>query len=369
MSDFEERMAVAKRTAVELGLEEPGVDPEAKMLARSFGMEPEVEERSIETITEEILFYKSQAGLAMLEIGKRLIEAKQQLAHGEWERWLEEKVDFSVRSAQRFMKLAEGYSKSDTVTLLGTRKALALLALEPFERDEFLAEKHAVSGVEKTAADMTAAELEKVIRERDEARRAAEEAKAEAAAAVENQTKMEADMKVLKNLQESAKAAEEQKADALQRVEKELAELKAKPVDVAVEVRDASAQQIAKAKKDGAEEAEKKHRADLDAKEQQLQEARKALADAKKETKAANERLKQAEQETREARDRADKAGRMAQVSGNQNMVRFKVLFDQAQETVNRMADAVQAETPENREKMRRAMTALAEAIRKAAEA
>ena len=139
------------------------------------GMEPV---RDIEVITQEILFYKQQAGAAILEIGTRLIEAKQALQHGEWQAWLEERVDFSVRTAQRFMKVAEGYGKSDTVTLLGTRKALALLALEPEEREEFLNETHLVEGVEKTAVDMTAAELEKAIRERDEARRELNEERA-----------------------------------------------------------------------------------------------------------------------------------------------------------------------------------------------
>ena len=37
------------------------------------------EERSITTITDEIIFYKSVGGQAVIEIGKRLMEAKAQL--------------------------------------------------------------------------------------------------------------------------------------------------------------------------------------------------------------------------------------------------------------------------------------------------
>lgn len=47
-------------------------------------------------------------------------------------------------------------------------------------------------------------------------------------------------------------------------------------------------------------------------------------------------------------------------------MVRFKLLFSSAQETVNRMAEELEQAPEESRDKLRRAMLALADAIRKA---
>ena len=129
------------------------------------------EVRSITAITDEIIFYKNVGGQAVIEIGKRLIEAKAQLKHGEWLPWLSEKVEFSETSAQRFMQLAREYGNTSLVGDLGTSKALVLLALPASERENFASEKHIVNGEEKSAAEMSKRELE----DAEAGRKAAEE--------------------------------------------------------------------------------------------------------------------------------------------------------------------------------------------------
>ena len=66
--------------------------------------------RPIEVITAEIQFYKAQAGTSLLEIGRRLIEAKEQLGHGDWLPWLHDKAEFSERTAQNLMRIAREYT-------------------------------------------------------------------------------------------------------------------------------------------------------------------------------------------------------------------------------------------------------------------
>ena len=205
---------------------------EGEELSKMFSeddMSEAFEERDIDVITEEINFYKQQAGMAILEIGKRLVEAKAQLSHGEWLPWLEKKVEFSERSAQQYIRLWKEYGKSATVADLGVRKALVLLALPDTERDSFAGEKHEVNGEEKTAAEMTVKELEKAVAERNTAREEAEQAKADLYAA-----------------REAAREAR----DHVETLRGELEALKNRPTEVAIEQRDATEEQLAAARQE-----------------------------------------------------------------------------------------------------------------------
>ena len=193
-------------------------------------------ERSIGDITSEILRLKQDAGNAILGIGQRLIEAKAMLPHGEWLPWLTEQVEFSERTARNFMGLAREWPSRQALADLGAAKALTLLALPPEERERFMEENHVVDGEEKSVIDMTSRELEKAVKERDEALHAAEEARAAAETADQSRAKMEADMTALKQLHQAAQAAEVQAREALAKAQAELKALRERPVEVAVEV-------------------------------------------------------------------------------------------------------------------------------------
>lgn len=365
----------AKILAAELGLderkwerEEPD-DGEGAILARDFGLNGQTppEDKPLDLITEEILFYKRQAGGAIIEIGKRLLEAKSQLSHGEWLPWLREKVDISERRAQDFMRIAREYSKSAEIADLGASKALALLALPESERAEFASGTHLVNGAEKSVSEMTAKELKTAIEERDKARREAEEQKAAAEAAEASRAKMEQDMRQLKGLLDAARDNEREKAGALEAAERELQALRTRPVEVAVETRDASPEQLSAARAEGIRqgkaEAEKAGKRSLSEAEERVQKLRKELEQARREAKEANVRLQQAREEARQASERTREPGKLDALASSENMMKFGVLFQSTQEMVNRLADAVEREKPENQKKMRAALRALADAI------
>lgn len=86
-----------------------------------------------------------------IEVGRRLTEAKELVAHGEWGKWIEDNFEFSQRNANRMMQLFEQYSDSQgtllgatvnspTLANLSYSKALELLALPADEREAFAEE-------------------------------------------------------------------------------------------------------------------------------------------------------------------------------------------------------------------------------------
>lgn len=299
-------------------------------------MDKPAEGRTIEVITDEILDAKRAGGEAILTIGRCLIEAKDMLPHGEWKNWLVDRVEFSERSAQRLMRLAREWSNPTTLSDLGASKALSLLALPPEEREQFVAENNVI--------DMSARQLEQAIKERDEAHKAAEQARAEAATAEQARAKMAEDMGLLKARLNGAQADRENAVRDVARLEKELEELKNKPVDVAVEtVVDQEA--IEKAREEAVAEIKEK----LKIARSQRREAQDALA-------AVQAQL-----------DRIQKEEKRAAISADKDVAQFEVLFNQGQELANKLRGLLlKARGREDRtaaQGMEKALRALAEAI------
>ncbi len=313
------------------------------------------EGRDIEVITQEILDAKRRGGEAILTIGRCLTEAKQAIPHGEWLPWLNERVEFSERTAQNFMRLAREWSNPQALADLGAAKALTLLALPAEERESFIAENHVVGGEEKTVIDMTSRELEKAIRERKEAQEAAAKAQAEASAAEQARAKMAEDMALLNARLSGAQEDREQAAQAVARLEAQLAELKEKPVEVAVEtVVDQAA--IEKARAEAV--------AGMQAKLDQAREAKKRAEDKQK---IAEEALEQARLQLEEQAREEKKAA----LGADKDLAQFEVLFDQTKETVNRMHGIllkVRSRDEDAAGRLSKALAALAEAVRRCAE-
>lgn len=306
------------------------------------------EGRTIEAITGEILELKQRGGEVILDIGRRLLEAKGMLPHGEWLPWLNERVEFSERTAQKFMRLAQKWSNPSALADLGATKALMLLALPEEEREEFVEDHNVI--------DMSARQLEQAIRERDEARKAAEAARADASAAEQARAKMAEDIRFTQSLLESARADADSAGNRARALEEKLRMLQEQPVEVAVEtVVDPEALEKARA------EAVAEMQAKLD----KAKEAKAKADEKRKQAEASVEILKK-------SLENMERNEKKAALGADKDVAQFEVLFNQGQELANKMRGlllkARGREDQTDAQGMERALKALAEAVGRCAE-
>ena len=307
--------------------------------------------RDIEAITSEILDAKRAGGEAILTIGRGLIEAKALLSHGEWLPWLEERVEFSEKAAQRFMKLAREYSNPTALSDLGATKALMLLAVPAESREAFASELHEVNGEEKMVIDMTSRELDQVIKERDKALMAAAQAQAEQAAAEQAREKMAEDMALANeriaglNAEVEAQSAKAQVAQtAAAQLEKELNELRSRPVEVAVEADPAAIEAARK-------EAKAAMRDKLDKAKANQKKAQADLAELSSALERARLEREQVEAELRKQLALAEKRAALA---SDEDFVLFKTILERLQEDGNRLCGLILKERNKDQERAER---------------
>ena len=129
----------------------------------------EIQIAEISQLEIEINYYKEQTARNILEIGARLIRAKELVPYGEWGEWLENKVDFSQSMANKFMKVSKEFSHSESIPKVGLSKLILLTTVDEEKRNEFI-ESHPVE-------DMTTRELRQAIKDKKELERQIEELK------------------------------------------------------------------------------------------------------------------------------------------------------------------------------------------------
>ena len=108
----------------------------------------------------------------VVQIGRRLEEAKQLVPQGEWLAYLDKELGYKPSTAQNYMRIARefgdgqvglsGKTPGDFFGNLGYSQLLPLLGLPEEEREQ-LAEEHDLAG-------MSSREIQALVRERDEAK-------------------------------------------------------------------------------------------------------------------------------------------------------------------------------------------------------
>lgn len=367
--------------------------------------------RTAETIAAEIRALTASMLSNVLEIGRRMCEVKEMLPHGSFGAWIRENTGYSPSTANNFMRLFQEYGATQG-SLFGTEincqtfgnlsysKALALLSVPAEDREEFVRD-HDVEA-------MSTRELQQAIQERDRARAEAEAARQDSEGAAMAMAELEDQLAEARTRIQNLELAEEEAARKAREAEEtadafqaELEQLKSQPVEpvghypqggpqgnqnewVAVQVQDASAEQIAQARAEAAKEAVREARKaaraeaereaqkardkadrELKSAQAQLEQANKALAMARAEREAVQKRAVELEQ-------KLAAAGKREAVRGDPDLVEFQVHFNAAKEDVEKtktVLDRVAAGGGgELAQKLRRAMAALGQLVTQAAE-
>lgn len=289
-----------------------------------------------------------------IEIGRRLTEAKEILDHGQWLPYLKEQTEFSQPTASRFMKLYDEYGAKQTslfgaelnystLNNLSISNALRLLAVPEDEREKFAADND--------VEHMSTRELDELIKQRDDAEQRAARAEEQVQQAADGAARADKQYQKAKQelhlLREKLSNAEAQKATA----EKELSELRARPVEVAVEVDEKAVEEAvtaARAKND-AEWAEK------------MAKVKNELSDAELKTEKLKSKIKKAEEKAAASAAELDKL-KKAQTLNDPNTAVFKQIFEQVQEDFNKLHGSllkVKASDPDTANKLTAAVRAL----------
>lgn len=364
---------------------------EGKLLSEQFGVAGPPAARPLAVIEAELDVLeqdtrRKETALIenYIEVGRRLEEVKAQLPYGEWGSWLESR-GYPQAKAVKLMKVFRAYgkeqqslfggeAKSQAFANLGFHKLVQLLAIEGEEdREQFVAE-HDVE-------HMSTRELERALREREEALEAAAAAKEEvqglrreADQAKKAQEKAAAKAQRLQDALSKANAAAQEAEAEHAKMLQELEELRNRPVQAdteAVEAARKAAIEEMTGKVDKAKEAKKKA-------EDKRKEAETALAAAQKELselKAQGPEVREPTPEELQAmtteaveRARAEDAERLRGLerqlaAADPNVAEFKVRFTSWQEEHWKMMEALGRIAQDDQERAQRLRQAVKEAL------
>ncbi|MDD4566052.1 MAG: DUF3102 domain-containing protein [Eubacteriales bacterium] len=283
---------------------------------------------AVKDYTEKLLIQSS------IEIGAYLTRAKSIMKHGQWGKWLTERVAFSQRTANNLMAVYEKFGEgnllnSQALSNLNLTQAIRLLAVPDDEIEEFVEKNNAL--------ELSTRELEKCLKEANEQKALQGQAVAELTerekelnkgndekqkeidklnesirtmAEAVTQAEAEKNMKVQKLTEEAVSAEREKLAAAVNEkagLEKELAEIKAEQ-KVAVE--------------NAVKEAEEKTRLELENKyDADMSDLRSKLEAAGQDIAKANEKASEAEKYYRVSADLQKFAVLTEQMEGTFNEV------------------------------------------------
>ena len=331
------------------------------------GAGSELEQMTPEQLGTEIRLLTSQARkigfVYAVEIGHRLVLAKEKVAHGEWIDWVARETTLSQSNANKMMRLYEECGErqeslfgaelnSSALTNLSVTNALQLLVFPPEEREQVAAELDAehLSSRElaeaikaRKAAEQRAADAERALHE-------AEEGQGLAIAELEEKLDKAKEAQQAAE-QEARRAAEgvgpyktraEEAEQLAARLREQVKELESRPIATVKERDEAAIEEAARLAKAKAEAEAAEKLAAIQKKLDKAERERDKLKDAaSKAESGAADKIAAAEKAAADARQELEAAQKQLKAS-TADAARFGVYFHNVQEDINRMMEIVQ---------------------------
>lgn len=324
--------------------------------------------RDIEMVTSDIKYAQRQGARQLLsnliEIGRLLVEAKAMVPYGEWGKYLQEQLDYRQSTANNLMKLYQEYGdnqesffgtlqNSQTFGNLSYTQALALIVLPAEERAAFVAEND--------VENMSTRELEKAIKERNEAIQARDDNLREYQKLQEQNERISAGMAEaadkLEDLQKKEQQAREEAKAAQAKIEKlqgDLAKAKEKEKNAKAALKEAEE------KPEIPESMMESLRAEVAA-----DAAKKATEELQKQMDALTKEKAEADSKAADAQAKLEAAQKQLALASPGAAV-FKAMFEQVQQDFKKLTDALAAvkqEAPDTAAKLQGAVKALLEKL------
>lgn len=322
-----------------------------------------VQERTLPVIASEILqIDRTVSAVAMdgaIQIGFKLQEAREKVPDGEWVKWLEENLNYSKSQAYRFIQISNTYGNENSAFFnvatsrnLSISKAFELLRLPEAEAEKFV-EEHDIESETVKELRQEITDLQKA-KEKTEAE--LKEQKEEVSEAWDEYYKeLEASDQLRAQLKEAKEQAAEFDAEAIEKIKAESAEREAevqkkldkakedlkKAKDKLKESEDAKDEEVQKRLAEAAAELEEKHADDIKkAKEDGAADAAASLGQMSEEVNRLEAQIEKLEAEK-------------AKLSNN-GIMKYGLLCEQLQETYKKIKAVMAAEEDEtNVEKMK----------------
>lgn len=323
-------------------------------------------EARLQQLAVEIVTFDRQAKITAvscaIEIGERLLEAKDLVPHGEWGNWLKQNVNYSQSTANNFMRLYKEYgndqgslfttmTNSQTIMNLDVSKALALTVLPAEEREEFVAE-HDVENMSTRDLKEALQENKELKRQLEEKERQITESASQLDIAITERQKMQERLSKTVNQNAGYEKSLQMKIDAAKKLEEEkkAAEVKQKESEKKVQELQRQMDNLKNQKPEVDQQmiGELQAEAEKQAERRFAQEVEKLKAEKEK----AEQRAVEAEEKNKQLRDKAS-------IEQSKELIVFDEKFKSFQDNYNQINQLIaKMETP-TAEKVRGAVRKL----------